>query len=94
MVQELTKNSDRSAVLDVRQRLLSRPSHEGEHTHAARGLRVESVVVAPERTHYHRTSAGLTDVAPNRPGHRHQIKGGQWTDAGTERWSSTGIARL
>lgn len=81
-------------ALDVRQRLQHRPPGEPEHNHFARGIRVEAVAVARDRMHYHRTTVGVTAPAPNRPGHRHQLRGGGWTEPAAERWSSVGVRRL
>ncbi len=80
-------------VLDVRQRL-HQPAAEDNHYHGARGVRVDLAHAGPERVHYHRTAAGMTDSAPNRPGHRHRLSNGGYTEASNERWSSVGVGRL
>lgn len=94
MVQELNRTVVRPVVLDVRQRLQTRTGREGEHSHTARAFRVETAVAGGERMHYHRTTAGMSEMAPNRPGHRHRLPNGHWTDASLERWSSSGVGRL
>ncbi len=79
-------------LLDVRQRLQQGFDAWG-HTHAARGLRVETVAAGTERTHAHRTPVGTTDAAPNRSGHQHRLPTGQWTAPSTARWSSASVGR-
>lgn len=80
-------------VLDVRG-WVHRPNDETSHYHGARGVRVDMAHAGPERVHYHRTAAGMTDPAPNRPGHRHRLSHGGYTEASNERWSTTGVGRL
>jgi hypothetical protein len=81
-------------VLDVSARLKQQPDDDSEHTHTARGVRIEHARAGFERLHYHRTATGVTDPAPNKPGHRHRLRDGQWTNGSVERWSSHGVGRL
>lgn len=80
-------------VLDLR-RQLQRPEEGHSHSHHARGIRVEASPCDPERVHYHRTAAGMSEPAANRPGHRHRLPNGLWTNSRIERWSCTGVGRL
>jgi hypothetical protein len=81
-------------VLDVSQRLLQKASAHPDHSHSARGTRVETVSAGPERLHYHRTTVGATEPSPNKPGHRHRLPDGSWTQPSMERWTSAGVTRL
>jgi hypothetical protein len=73
---------------------LQRPASAPAHSHSGRGIRVQTAETDPERTHVHRTNFGVTDPAPNRPGHRHRLPTGDWTTASSEAWSNTRVARL
>lgn len=81
-------------VPDVSQRLLQKAVDPLDHTHYARATRIEPATAGPERIHYHRTMGGMTEPAPNKPGHRHRLPDGSWTNPSVERWSSAGIGRL
>jgi hypothetical protein len=91
---EAERRTSLPPVLDVSQRLLNRPNDNLEHSHSARGVRIDSVTAGHERTHYHRTGTGVSEPAPNRPGHRHRLPDGTWTNPSVERWTSAGISRL
>ncbi len=90
---EQQRHSGITPVLDVRERLRQSASTD-EHRHHARGMRVETTSAGPERMHFHKTAQGYTDAAPNKPGHRHRLPGGAWTDGSNEAWSSKGVTRL
>ncbi len=87
------RRSSLAHVLDVRERL-QQDAPTDEHKHYARGIRVETAVAGPERMHFHKTAQGYTDSAPNKPGHRHRLRTGGWTDGSNEVWSSRGVGRL
>jgi hypothetical protein len=85
-----TATVGRAAYRGLQRPAASTPSHH----HSARGTRVQMTGIDPERTHVHRTSLGVTDPAPNRPGHRHRLPTGDWTSPSSEVWSNTSVARL
>jgi hypothetical protein len=93
MQQYETPRAQVPPVLDVSARM-KQGAKEDEHSHTARGVRVDTTHAGFERLHYHRTGTGMTDPAPNKPGHRHRLPGGSWTNGSVERWSSAGVGRL
>lgn len=92
-MQQHTETYTRPAAQDVRQPRQNRAA-EPEHDHRGVGARISAATAAPDRMHAHRTSLGMTDLAQNRPGHRHRLPDGSWSNPAIERWSNARVGRM